>query len=614
MQAPFFSILLISAAFLFTDLTLKAQTALPAASLFVHWEGGPLELKRRHLLGQLPSDNPQLKEAITGWYKLSTLTDLKNAAIDGIWQSWSIGLTEQEEEQHDAAASAYLAECHRAGIAVLATVSAGQLFLSTEEAATATSKLLRDPSGKPILCSAASSLAASPLQCYQPDLRDTDWKAQVVRRSSAAINAGADGVVLEGLSSPHYESNLVADFCNEMQRSLRQLGSSTSARLNTSDQPRQRSGPVALPVLSRSRLGQHWETPWLVLASQIWPGVRSSTASLVDGEIVVAGASQSPWTDSNLWLLNCAGAFSAGKPLFLTYIGSPEDPPSLASRGTLRLALAEAAALGTSPVLPLEDTLRQSLFERNAESLDEWNAVARYHRFFRSHPEVMQMKPVHNVAVIVDGCESSAEMLNLMSRRRLLYDIIPKGEYLQTSLEPYALLIINEPPPWGNDLLEKTMSFVRRGGIVVTTAAGLPSGNQLKSLQKVEENTERVAYSSGKGRWVVYRETFPDPDTFANEVKRLLGPDLQPVRLWNGSAVLAHLAQSPGSNQRALHLLNYGIDPVEELQVQVKGSCRKGEILSPDQSTPVPLKLSLKPGSTEFTIPSLGIYALVLLE
>src|SRR5262249_32876891 len=151
----------------------------------------------------------------------------------------------------------------------------------------------------------ASNLAAPALQCYQPDLRDADWKAQVLRRSSAAMKAGTDGVILEGLSSPHYESRLVADFCNEMQRSLNQFVSSTPAGINASDLPRKPSGPLVLPVLSRTCLGQYLETPWLILGSEARPGVRSTTASLVNGEIVIAGASQSPWIDSNLWLLNC---------------------------------------------------------------------------------------------------------------------------------------------------------------------------------------------------------------------------------------------------------------------------------------------------------------------
>ncbi len=582
---------------------------------FVRWEGGPLELKRRQLLGQFSSNNPRLAEAIRQWYSPRTFNNLKEADINGIWLTWSVGLSEQEEEKQDAAATAYISKCNRAGIAVLATVSAGQVFLSTEEAATVHSKILRDPHGKPILSESASNLAAPALQCYQPDLRDADWKAQVLRRSSAAINAGADGVILEGLSSHYYEGKLVADFCNEVQRSLNQFVSPTAAGINANNLPRKPSGPLVLPLLSSTCLGQRLETPWLILESEAQPGVRPTTASLVNGEIMIAGASQSPWIDSNLWLLNCAHAFSPGKPLFLTYTGTPVTAePSLISKGALQLAVAEAAALGSSSVLVLEDSLREGLFQRKAESLDEWNALAGYKRFFRSHPELMQMTTVHNTVVVVDGCEHSAELLNLMTRRRLLYDIIPSDMFFQTPLEPYTLLIIHDLPRHENDFSEKMMSLVRRGGVVVTSSASLATANQLKSFQQVEEDGERIIYSNGKGRWVVYRSAFPDPDTFANEMRRLLGTDLQPVRMWNSSAVLAHLTHSPDSNLHALHLLNYGIEAAQNLQVQVKGSFRKGEILSPDLPASAPLALNPKPGGTEFTIPSLGIYALVLLE
>jgi hypothetical protein len=103
----------------------------------------------------------------------------------------------------------------------------------------------------------------------------------------------------------------------------------------------------------------------------------------------------------------------------------------------------------------------------------------------------------------------------------------------------------------------------------------------------------------------VYRNAFPDADTFAGEVKALLAPDHQMLRMWNASAVLAHLTQSVNSKQRALHLLNYGIESLGEVQIQMKGSFRKGEMLSPHLSNPVPLKLELKPGVTEFTVPDL---------
>jgi hypothetical protein len=608
------SFLFVSFLALFFGFAAKAERAFVRSPLthLARWEGGPLELRRRQVLGQLPPDNAQLEEVIRQWYTPSTLEYLRGAAIDWVWLTWSVGLPVQEEEKSDAAVTAYMTECHRAGIGVLAEVSAGHL-LSGDRDLAGTAGLLRDSHRKPILCDGPSGPMAG---CYQADLRDQRWKAHVAQRAMAAIQAGADGIVLNDLAGPHYEAQVVASFANEMEGVLTGSVQLAAGRSSITRETQKRSRPLVIPLLPRSSVGQRLETPWLALQDGVWPGVRSSSVSLINGEIMVAGASQSPWIDSNLWLLRCCLAFSMGKPILLTHQRSrgTSGQRSASPRGSLPLAMAEAATFGNPFVVDLEDNLREGLFKQNPEILEEWKSVTRYERFFKSYPEIMKMRPLHNVAVVEESCDDSAEMLNLLSRRGMSCDVIPLGEFSKTSLEPYALVILNQPNPLAGDVFETLERFANAGGFVVTMASNLFPNDRLRSLQKTEETLESTHYRGGQGRWVVYRDAFPDADTFAGEVRALLAPDHQMVRMWNASTVFAHLTQSVNSKQRALHLLNYGIEPLEEVQVQVKGSFRKGEILAPDLPNPIPLKLEPKQGATEFTIPSLGVYGVVLLE
>jgi len=577
----------------------------------LRWEGGPLELVRRQSLGLFPLDNPSLEKVITRWYDPSTVEYLKDVEVDAVWLTWSIGLAPQEEEIYDATLAAYIARCHQASIRVLATISAGHCLSRVGETLTRENGILKDPHGKKVDC-LASGVPTLSLQCYQADLRDADWKAQVLNRSLAAIRAGADGIVLDDLWSPRYDAKLAANFANAVQESLTRRGAFDKDRTSTTNQ----SIVPVIPILARNFLGESWTAPWLVLKMGTWPGVRSSLASLEGGEVVVAGASQTPWINSNLGVLHVRQILSADRPFALAYLDNSGnlDPANPISRGFLPLAVAEAAAFSTASVLRLDDTLRQGLAAREPQSIEQWKTLKRYFEFFKHHRGVMKMKPVANIMIAVKDWDHSAEMLNLMSRRRLLYDVVSMGQLSKTLLEPYALLIVEPSEPLVPDVLDNIIRFMDHGGMVVTNTTNLTSKDRLPTFHKIEETSERTLFSVGKGKWVIYQPTFPDPDSFASEIKTLLGRDQQPVRMWNASTVLCNLAQSVDTREEALHLFNYGIEPVEELQVQVNGSFHQGLMLAPDLPEPVSLRLSFGTYTTEFTIPRLNVYGLVLLQ
>jgi hypothetical protein len=577
----------------------------------LRWEGGPLELMRRQSLGSFALGNPPLEKAITHWYDPSTVQYLKDLQVDAVWLTWSVGLPTQEEEMFDVTVASYIVQCHQAGIRVFATISAGHRLVHVGEILTHENRILRDLHGKKVDCPTLGAPTLS-LRCYQTDLGDADWRGHVLSRSRAAIRAGADGIALDDLWSPCYDGKLAAGFANAIQEGLTRRSTLSKDHAGTASQ----STTPVIPILDRTFLGEPWTAPWLVLNMGIWPGVRSSTASFEEGEVVVAGASQSPWINSNLGILHCRQSLSASRPFALAYPDNSAklDHPIPIPRGALPLAVAEAAAFNTASVLDLDDRLRQGLAESEPRTLEQWKTLKRYFEFFKRHPDLGDMKPVANIVVAVKDWDHADEMLNLMSRRRLLYDVVSAGQLSKALLEPCALLIVEPSEPLAPGVLDDIIRFIDRGGMVVTTTTNLVSMGRPPMFQSVEETPEKTLYSVGKGKWLVYQHGFPDPDSFASEMKVLLGRDQQSIRMWNASTVLCHLAQSIDTREQALHLFNYGIEPVEELQVQVKGSFRQGLMWAPDFPEPVPLQLSFGTNTTEFTIPRLNIYGLVLLQ
>ncbi len=105
------------------------------------------------------------------------------------------------------------------------------------------------------------------------------------------------------------------------------------------------------------------------------------------------------------------------------------------------------------------------------------------------------------------------------------------------------------------------------------------------------------------------REAAADPSAFALKVRRQLGDDHRSLRIYGSETVICRLT-SDGKRTR-LHLLNYGGREIEGLRVKLRGAYGKGsvKVFGADR-----MELSdylMADGATEFSIPRMGIYAVV---
>jgi hypothetical protein len=167
--------------------------------------------------------------------------------------------------------------------------------------------------------------------------------------------------------------------------------------------------------------------------------------------------------------------------------------------------------------------------------------------FLREIPET-NLPAVADFAVIDDGSSLTGEVLNLLARRNLLFRVVA---------EP--------APQFGLTIRLGTKGYLR--------------------------------------------EDAADPNAFALKVRRQLGDDKRSLRIYGSETVICRLT-SDGKRTR-LHLLNYSGREIEGLRVKVRGTYNKGAArvfgadrmeLTDDLTTD---------GATEFSIPRLGIYAVV---
>ena len=108
-----------------------------------------------------------------------------------------------------------------------------------------------------------------------------------------------------------------------------------------------------------------------------------------------------------------------------------------------------------------------------------------------------------------------------------------------------------------------------------------------------------------------------NPQKFAVDARQKLGDEKRLVRLYGSETTLIRF-ESNGTRAR-LHLLNYANRKSDGLQVRVLGNWKNVTVhVSPTATEPASkgpaADLNIADGATEFTIPTLGIYAVVELQ
>jgi hypothetical protein len=244
-------------------------------------------------------------------------------------------------------------------------------------------------------------------------------------------------------------------------------------------------------------------------------------APSIQMRISEASATTVPWIDSNAW------RFVRGLKKAL-YEKLPER--------TAPLAAAEAHAWGAD-----------ALLEPAPGDADKLKAMLA----FIEGIDAPRLPQVANIGLIDDGSEEMAEVMNLLSRRNLLYRVVTA---------PDPRLDIN----------------VRLGS----------------------EQYPRSAVEN--------------PNDFAARVREKLSDEKRLLRLFGTYTVLANLTSN--SSRARLYLVNYAPRPARHVRVRVLGTYQKARLREAADAKQEVVDYAVAEGATEFTIPQIAIYAVVDLE
>jgi hypothetical protein len=197
------------------------------------------------------------------------------------------------------------------------------------------------------------------------------------------------------------------------------------------------------------------------------------------------------------------------------------------------LAAAEAFAYGADAVLKVEPA--------------DLGSVGSMMTFLDGLPAV-DLPPVADLAVVDDGSAITGEVMNLLARRNLLFQVA------QTPLPRFRI------------------------NIVVGSAA-------------------------------YPREEAGDPSAFAQKIRGQLTDEQRSLRVYGSEVVICRLT---GDGQRIrLHLLNYGGREIEGLRIRVRGAYRSGEAYVAGAGRLSLEDQVVADGATELTLPRLASYAVI---
>lgn len=232
----------------------------------------------------------------------------------------------------------------------------------------------------------------------------------------------------------------------------------------------------------------------------------------------VASPTRAPWVDANGWRV----MRKRGEKFYY------ELP-----RGRAALAAAEAFAYDADAVLKIDP----------ADLADFGKVMTFLRRLSES-----RLPTIADLAIVDDGSTLTGEVMNLLSRRNLLYRVV---------------------------------------------TAPLPQF--------------RINIQLGAKEYP--REDAADPSAFVLKIRRQLGDENRALRVYGSEVVICRLT-SDGRSAR-LHLLNYGGREIEGLRVRVRGVYGKGKaaVFGADQTQLSDYLVTS--GATEFSLPRMTTYAVV---
>jgi hypothetical protein len=393
--------------------------------------------------------------------------------------------------------------------------------------------------------------------------------------AAAADEARLDGLVLEARFADGTR------FAEKLRAALQARNNAAPVFLIEQDPAPPRRSAAILPIIE---------------------GVRPSARDLADMGIR-AGPSAEPWIESNIWLVRSFRFKNAWRPVWISQEANASLP------GDYVRCVADASIAGGHWIVTLDDRLKAGLLRKEPAALETWRSVVGYLAFAENHREWRNYPPYGNVAIVLDATGNNSEFtheyLNLVARRHIPYRVILRSDLSPASLAGLKVVLAADialPTSAERAILQ---TFAENGGLVIT---GPKWGT-------APVDGDSATVPAGKGRFVIYKEDPPDPETVARDMLDLLDSEEMGLAVFNVPSVLLYISADDSGKRVLVQLLNYATTPFKsKITIRLKGTFKNARMHTPDNA-PVDLNTRRMPNDwTEFSVPMLAVWGAVILE
>ena len=341
------------------------------------------------------------------------------------------------------------------------------------------------------------------------------------------------------------------------------------------------------------------------------PLMRGSLVIKRNSVLEVSSPTAQPWIDTNLALIRVQQRSHPGRRPLYSFSWTGSDPGQQQQTITptdYSLAVAEACAFHADLMLELEDRVQKALVEHDPQARIFWKQMGSYVEFC-AHAGDQGLEVAANVAVVVDDLDTGDEVMNLLARHNIPFKVFLPNDLKVEDFEGFDVVVVFAKGD--HSAFERISNLAARGKTVVVVDVHGTFPWQTHEAVRVNEHT--LSFAVGNGEVLELSEPVTDPETFAQDIRRLLGKQKVLMSLWNALTTIAIPYGVHGGTVKVLEFINYAAEPVR-VQVQIKGSFSAIRYESPEHTcckTLVPVKHD---GFTEFVIPDLTIAGRIHLE
>jgi len=556
---------------------------------FARFDGGTLETQKTLRSDWATTFTPQDREILSNLYgqHADRMIDLLvQAKINFVWVTYSVGFSWHDEEAQRIAVRGLVKKLHAHGIKVAAYICAISIFWESllKDDPQSVRWIMVGSDGVPYRYSDGRDVMR-----FVADISSLGWVEYQKRRVAAVIDDGLDAIFFDNpfLDSHPSEPATVAHFFDQL--------------LNYARHEKKSDIPFS------TNLGLY--PPFNVLNRQMDFIFTEGWAE--------PGAWDNHWEVSNIRRDRLVKGLNPGlKPIVSEYSHFHKGDRSTSYLGARseKLAIAEAAAFGTSYTWDMEGPVDTALVTQDPKALESWSAISQYNGFLEDHVELYaDAVNVVPLAVLLPDLNpdfdwpGGATRLDFLAKHSVLGDFRFASRITKKELAAYQGFIVPAYESLSAEQKEMIRDHQNSGGRVsIFTETPVATGLNAEILPPSD-------HTPTKGK-----------STEAQVLAEInsLAPDATHVELENAAShVLANVTSAHDGRALVIHVLNYGQAPVGELRLKlVVGKQfqtllgRKPSLFSPDTNSATFRKMQWKGSTLEVTLPSVDSYSVVVVQ